>query len=210
MVRVIFVCKGNICRSPMAQGVFKEIVKREGLEGEIYIDSAGTHPYHLGKPPDERAQKSAVRHSIDISGQRARYLMLEDCRKFDYIVVMDKKNRRHVKQKCKDDGAAEVRLFLDYAPALPERQVPDPYYYDDPEGFEVVMDLVKAASEGLLEDIRRRHISKLSGDLRAPASYSSSLASTLLPKQPSTLTRFSKMWFRLWRTCAATVQRVLR
>lgn len=153
MVRVLFVCKGNICRSPVAQGVFEELVRREGLEGKIEVDSARTHSYHLGKAPDERAQKSAARRGIDICSQKARRFAPEDCRKFDYILVMDKKNRRRVARLCKG-SATEVRLFLEHASGLPEREVPDPVS-GGPEDFDLVMDLVEAASKGLLEYIKR-------------------------------------------------------
>jgi low molecular weight protein-tyrosine phosphatase len=157
MVRVLFVCMGNICRSPIAQGVFEDLVRREGLEGEISVDSAGTGSWHVGEPPDERAQKSARRRGIDIGSQRARRLRPEDCERFDYILFMDEENRLLVEPLCKG-GRAEVRLFLDYAPGFPQREIPDPYY-GGRDGFELVMDLVEAASEGLLEDIRRRHLS---------------------------------------------------
>lgn len=147
---------GNICRSPMAQGVFEEVVRRQELEGMVKADSAGTHCYHLGEAPDQRAQKSMTRRGIDIGSQRARRLTSEDCREFDYILFMDETNRRLVEPLCWD-GAAEVRLFLDYAPELPERDIPDPYY-GDLAGFDHVIKLVKAASEGLLEDIKKKHL----------------------------------------------------
>jgi protein-tyrosine phosphatase len=158
MVRVLFVCMGNICRSPVSQGVFEQVVRREGLEDEVEADSAGTHSYHVGYPPDERAQRSAVRRGIDIGSQQARRLSPEDCGKFDYILFMDEENRRLVEPLCRgENSSVEVRLFIDYAPGRPESEVPDPYY-GGPEGFELVMDLVEEASEGLLEDIRRRHL----------------------------------------------------
>lgn len=158
MVRVLFVCMGNICRSPVSQGVFEEVVRREGLEGEIEADSAGTHGfYHAGEPPDPRAQRSAAKRGIDISAQRARLLEREDCERFDYILTMDEENYERVAALCRSAASkAVVRPFLDFAPARPEREVPDPYG-GGPEGFELVMDLVEEASEGLLEDIRARH-----------------------------------------------------
>jgi protein-tyrosine phosphatase len=156
MVRVLFICLGNICRSPLAQGVFEEVVRREGLEGEIEADSAGTGSYHIGEAPDARGQKTARKRGIDISAQRARRLTRDDCERFDYILFMDEENRRLVEPLCRD-GTAEVRLFVDYAPGRPEPEVPDPYY-GGPEGFELIMDLIEEASEGLLEDIRRRHL----------------------------------------------------
>ena len=158
MVRVLFVCLGNICRSPISQGVFEEVVRREGLAGEIEADSAGTHGfYHAGEPPDPRAQRSAMRRGIDISAQRARLLEREDCERFDYVLTMDEENYERVAALCRSNGARTVvRPFLDFAPDRLEREVPDPYG-GGPEGFELVMDLAKAASEGLLRDIRERH-----------------------------------------------------
>ncbi len=162
MVRVLFVCMGNICRSPLAQGVFEDVLRREELENEVFVDSAGTGSWHVGEPPDERAQRSARLRGLDLSSQRARRLRPEDCERFDYILFMDEENRRLVEPLCKG-GTAEVQLFLDYATDLPQREIPDPYY-GGRDGFELVMDLVEAASEGLLEDIRRRH---LSGDAKS-------------------------------------------
>ena len=158
MVRVLFVCLGNICRSPVCQGVFEEVVRREGLEGAVEADSAGTHGfYHAGEPPDPRAQRSAAKRGIDISGQRARLLQREDCERFDYVLTMDEENYGRMAALCRSNGAKTVvRPFLDFAPDRPEREVPDPYG-GDPEGFELVMDLAEAASEGLLRDIRERY-----------------------------------------------------
>jgi protein-tyrosine phosphatase len=157
MIRVLFTCMGNICRSPIAQGAFEEVLRREDLEGNVEVDSAGTHGYyHAGEPPDARAQRSAARRGIDISFQRARRLILEDCQTFDYIVTMDEQNYRAVAALCRD-GGAKVRPFLDFAPDRPEREIPDPYY-GGPECFEHVLDLVEEASEGLLEEIKKKHL----------------------------------------------------
>ena len=156
MVRVLFVCMGNICRSPIAQGVFENVARREGLENEIFVDSAGTGNWHVGSPPDERAMKSARLRGLDISAQRARQISRDDCENFDYILTMDEENYHMVSSLCR--GSAVVRPFLDFAADSPEREVPDPYY-GGPDGFERVMDLVEEASEGLLEDIRERHLS---------------------------------------------------
>ena len=156
MVRVLFVCMGNICRSPVAQGVFENVARREGLADEILVDSAGTGNWHAGSPPDERALKSASLRGLDISVQRARQISRDDCETFDYILTMDEENYRMVSSLCR--GSAVVRPFLDFATDSPEREVPDPYYGGS-DGFERVLDLVEEASEGLLEDIRRRHLS---------------------------------------------------
>jgi protein-tyrosine phosphatase len=156
MVRVLFVCMGNICRSPLAQGVFENVLRREGLEGEVFVDSAGTGAWHLGEPPDERAQQSASLRGLDLSSQRARRIAPEDCENFDYILTMDEENYRAVAALCR--GSAVVRPFLDFATDSPEREVPDPYY-GGPDGFKRVLDLVEEASEGLIGDIRKRHLS---------------------------------------------------
>src|SRR3712207_3080858 len=100
MVRVLFVCLGNICRSPLAQGVFENVLRREGLGDEVFVDSAGTGSWHVGSPPDERAQKSASERGIDLSSQRARRIMLDDCRSFDYVLTMDEENYRAVTALC--------------------------------------------------------------------------------------------------------------
>jgi protein-tyrosine phosphatase len=156
VVRILFVCMGNICRSPLAQGVFENVLRREGLEYEVFVDSAGTGAWHVGSPPDERAQKSAGLRGLDLSSQRARRITPEDCDAFDYILTMDEDNYIVAASLCR--GRAVVRPFLDFAADSPEGEVPDPYY-GGPDGFERVLDLVEEASEGLLEDIRERHLS---------------------------------------------------
>jgi protein-tyrosine phosphatase len=155
MVRVLFVCMGNICRSPLAQGVFEDLVRREGLEEEVFVDSAGTGRWHVGSLPDERAQRSASSRGLDLSTQRARQVTPDDCQSFDYILTMDEENYRVVSALCRK-GGAEVRPFLDYAPDRFETEVPDPYYGGS-DGFEHVLDLVEEASEGLLEEIKKKH-----------------------------------------------------
>jgi protein-tyrosine phosphatase len=154
VVRILFVCMGNICRSPLAQGIFENVLRREGLEDEVFVDSAGTGAWHVGSPPDERAQRSAGHRGLDLSSQRARRITPEDCKTFDYILTMDEDNYHAVASLCR--GSAVVRPFLDFAANSPETEVPDPYY-GGPDGFEHVLDLVEDASEGLLEDIRKRH-----------------------------------------------------
>jgi protein-tyrosine phosphatase len=156
VVRILFVCMGNICRSPLAQGVFENVLRREGLEYEVFVDSAGTGAWHVGSPPDERAQKSAGLRGLDLSSPRARRITPEDCDAFDYILTMDEDNYIVAASLCR--GRAVVRPFLDFAADSPEGEVPDPYY-GGPDGFERVLDLVEEASEGLLEDIRERHLS---------------------------------------------------
>jgi protein-tyrosine phosphatase len=148
---------GNICRSPLAQGIFENVLRREGLEDEIFTDSAGTGRWHVGEPPDGRALSAASLRGLDISAQRARQIRPDDCDTFDYILTMDEENYRAVAALCR--GSAMVRPFLDFATNSPEGEVPDPYYGGS-DGFERVLDLVEEASEGLLEDIRERHLSR--------------------------------------------------
>ena len=153
-VKVLFVCMGNICRSPTAEGVFKRLVEEAGLADHVLVDSAGTHDYHVGSPPDRRAQAAAARRGYDLSRLRARKFGLDDCRTFDYVLVMDRGNLNRARSIC--GGFAEnVRLLMDFAPGRREREVPDPYT-GGPEGFEYVLDLIEDACRGLLEDVRRR------------------------------------------------------
>ncbi len=156
MVRVLFVCMGNICRSPTAQGVFETLVQRENLAQRIKIDSAGTHAYHVGEPPDPRATEAAKRRGVDLTTQRARKVKPEDFLEFDYVLAMDSSNYEALREICHPDYEDRLRLFLDFAPHLGVEDVPDPYY-GGPQGFERVLDLIEAASEGLLAEMRARH-----------------------------------------------------
>ena len=121
MVRVLFVCLGNICRSPLAQSVFENALRREGLEDEVFVDSAGTGSWHVGHPPDQRAQRSASLRGLDLSTQQARRVTLDDCQTFDYILTMDEENYRAVAALGRE-GPAVVRPFLNYAPSRPETE----------------------------------------------------------------------------------------
>ena len=148
---------GNICRSPTAHGVFRQLVAREGLDGVIEIDSAGTHAYHVGKPPDPRAQETAHSRGIDLKDLRARRARPEDFEYFDYVLAMDQDNYHGLCKICPPGYERKIALFMDYAPRMKIREVPDPYY-GGPQGFEQVFDMVEAASGGLLNDIRRRFL----------------------------------------------------
>ena len=156
MVKVLFVCMGNICRSPTAEGVFSVIVERAGLQDKIGIDSAGTHAYHVGEPPDPRAQKSAKARGIDISHLRARRAIEQDFERFDYVLAMDLDNLGNLQTICPPDQQAKLSLFLDYASHADIREVPDPYY-GGPLGFERVLDMVEDAAQGLLQTILTQH-----------------------------------------------------
>ncbi len=155
-VSVLFVCMGNICRSPTAEGVFRHIVEQEGLADDIHIDSAGTHAYHVGEQPDQRAQQTAHSRGIDLSQQSARKVRNDDFSQFDYVLAMDNDNHAILARMCPPDKDECLSLFLDFAESRQESEVPDPYY-GGPQGFEHVFDLVEDASRGLLEDIRKRH-----------------------------------------------------
>lgn len=157
MINVLFVCMGNICRSPTAHGVFQNLVVREGLGDLIKVDSAGTHAYHVGEPPDLRSQETSLQRGVDISGQRARQAQAEDFSRFDFLLAMDQDNYRVLSSICPVGMEHKLRLFLDFAPELNMREVPDPYY-GGASGFDRVFDMVEAASEGLLNEIRLRHL----------------------------------------------------
>jgi len=156
MVRVLFVCLGNICRSPTAEGVFRHVVERAGLLDRIEIDSAGTHAYHIGDPPDARSQEAARRRGIELGGLRGRKATSEDIERFDYILAMDEENLANLRAICPVGLDEKVRLFLEFAPNRPEREVPDPYFGGE-SGFERVLDMIDEASHGLLVHLRQRH-----------------------------------------------------
>jgi protein-tyrosine phosphatase len=146
---VLFVCLGNICRSPTAHGVFSHQVAEAGLSGKIVVDSAGTGAWHVGEPPDARAAAAALLRGYDLSPLRARQVTPSDFGRFDYILAMDRGNLSHLEALCPEGYTGQLGLFLDFHPASPIKEVPDPYYGGD-EGFEEVLDLVERAGEGLL------------------------------------------------------------
>jgi protein-tyrosine phosphatase len=144
---------GNLCRSPMAEGVFRGHVAQAGLDERIAIDSAGTHDYHIGEPPDPRAQKAAGRRGYDLSRLRGRQVTRADFSEFDYVVAMDATNRRALERLCPSQHAHKIRLLMEFSAAAALREVPDPYYGGE-QGFEQVLDMVEEASQGLLEHLR--------------------------------------------------------
>jgi protein-tyrosine phosphatase len=148
-MRILFVCMGNYCRSPTAEGVFRAVVQERAPDLSIEIDSAGTHDYHVGKPPDPRSVEAAARRGIDLLGLRARQVTDADFERFDYIIAMDRDNRAELLGRSPPHARERVRLFMEFAdrPDMPE--VPDPYY-GGTAGFELVLDLVEEASAGLL------------------------------------------------------------
>ena len=144
-MKVLFVCTGNICRSPTAEGVLRRLAELERLN--VHVESRGTHDYHVGEPPDERAQEHAKRRGYDLSAQRARHISRRDFEEFDLVLAMDRGHLRILQRLCPPQHAGKVRLFLQ------EADVPDPYY-GGAEGFEQVLDLVEAACRGLLHEMR--------------------------------------------------------
>jgi len=156
-IKVLFVCMGNICRSPTAQGVFRNLIEKEGLSHLISTDSAGTIAFHVGNPPDKRACETAVKRGLDLSDLRARQAVADDFERFDYVVAMDRENFDDLKNLCPAGQENKLHLFLDFAPHLDVQEVPDPYY-GGPGGFEKVFDLVEDASNGLLSRIKQQHL----------------------------------------------------
>ena len=151
---VLFVCMGNICRSPTAEGVFRYYVEQAELNQQLQIDSAGTHAYHVGEPPDRRARAAAERRGMSLDNIYARRVMTEDFERFDYIIAMDEDNLARLHDESPEEHRGKLHLFLDFS-AGDEREVPDPYY-GGAAGFERVLDLVEEASRGLLETLSRK------------------------------------------------------
>ena len=149
-VNVLFVCMGNICRSPTAHGVFEALVEQNKLGDRISVDSAGTHAYHVGETPDERSQAVALTHGYDLSTQQSRLIKKEDFEAFDYILAMDKANLYSLSKVSPLQD--RVYSLMDFAPERDESEVPDPYYGGD-HGFENVLTMIEAASQGLLNHI---------------------------------------------------------
>lgn len=154
-VSVLFVCLGNICRSPTAHGVFRDIVLRSDLADSITVDSAGTSDFHVGEAPDPRAMRAAMGRDVDISDLRARQVQARDFERFDYIIAMDRDNLSNLKQLRPTDFSGTLDLFLTFADVGVD-EVPDPYYGGE-RGFDTVLDLCQSASESLLDHIRRQH-----------------------------------------------------
>ena len=152
-IRVLLVCMGNICRSPMAHGVVRARLAAHGLETVVRLDSAGTHGYHAGSPPDQRAQAAARRRGLDISGLRARSVEESDFDMFDLILAMDQENVEALRRIAAEEHHHKIHLFLEYAAGDEGRVVPDPYY-GGPIGFERVLDMVEEATETLMSRIR--------------------------------------------------------
>ncbi len=153
---VLFICTGNICRSPTAQGIFEHKLALAGLDRKVFVDSAGTHGFHVGSKPDARARRAAARRGLDLSRQRSRRIETDDFVKFDYVIGMDYTNMAALHEQCPAAHRDKLLLLLlHFTPAAELEEVPDPYYGGS-EGFERVLDLLDGAADALLEDVRRR------------------------------------------------------
>lgn len=155
MIRVLFVCLGNICRSPTAEAVLRGRAERAGLLAHLHIDSCGTAGWHIGKRPDKRSEHVAAERGYDLSTLRARQFSDEDFRRFDYILTMDRDNLTQVVTRKPHHCDAHIGLFLDFISSSSTVEVPDPYY-GGPKGFEQVLDLIESASDALLEKVRAK------------------------------------------------------
>lgn len=153
MKRVLFVCTGNICRSPTAEGVLRKLAADAGLAHRIAVDSAGTHGYHAGEAPDARAQAHARRRGYDLSGLRARRFTREDFQAFDLILAMDREHHAILARLAPPSAGQKLRMMLEFARRPGGDEVPDPYY-GGPDGFELVLDLIEDAAEGLLDHLK--------------------------------------------------------
>ncbi len=154
-IKVLFVCMGNICRSPTAEGVFAKLLKERSMEDFFSIDSAGTHAYHVGEAPDLRAQKAALERGIELHHLKARKVIMGDFEDFDFLLAMDDENYAALSAACPEQYKNKIKYFLDYAPHLGTRIVPDPYY-GGKYGFEKVLDLIEEASSGFISALQKQ------------------------------------------------------
>lgn len=152
MKRVLFVCMGNICRSPTAEGVLRQIARARRVEDAVEIDSAGTGNWHVGSPPDHRAQEAASRRGIDLSGLRARQVGIGDMEYYDLIVAMDRRNRSHLVSMAQPRHRHKIRFLLEFSEQYEQEEVPDPYYGGD-HAFDLVLDMIEESCERLLDTI---------------------------------------------------------
>ena|SRR5688572_3055592 len=155
-INILFVCMGNLCRSPTAEAVFAHHVAKAGLEKRIGIESAGTHVGHAGDPADERAKRAAAKRGYDMSRCRTRPLHDRDFERFEYLLAMDDRNLEMLAHDCPPEHSEKLKLFMAYGMAGTTLSVPDPYY-GGVQGFERVLDMVEDAAQGLLRHLRHQH-----------------------------------------------------
>jgi len=154
-VKILFVCMGNICRSPTAHGVFESMLSKHHLGKRVMVDSAGTGPWHAGKAPDSRAQEAAKSRGYRLDHLRARQVKVEDFIEFDLVLAMDEHNIAELMKKCPEAYRDRVKLFLTFGSQSDHLEVPDPYYGGQ-RGFELVLDLIENASRGLIEHVKKQ------------------------------------------------------
>ncbi len=151
-VNVLFVCMGNICRSPMAEGIFARDIETAGFSDEVGFDSAGTHAFHVGKSPDERGREAVEKRQVDIEAQQARRIEMADFVQFDYILAMDRQNLDMLRYLCPPERRHTLHLITEFSPKLKNREIPDPYHGEEKD-FEAVLDMIEMASRGLVDTI---------------------------------------------------------
>ena len=151
---VLFVCTGNICRSPTAEAIFQKLAADAGIAESVTADSAGTHGYHVGEPPDPRAQEAAAKRGYDLSALRARRFEQADFQRFDLILAMDRDHYSILSNMARHSAGHKLKLMMSYARRFADEEVPDPYY-GGPQGFERVLDMLEDAARGLLESLRK-------------------------------------------------------
>ncbi|MHA4871225.1 low molecular weight protein-tyrosine-phosphatase [Duganella sp. PWIR1] len=156
-ISVLFVCMGNICRSPTAEGVFRHRVAAAGLEHRFLIDSAGTHGYHVGHPPDARSMEYAIKRGYDLSAQRSRKVSQQDFEEFDHVLAMDHDNLELLKAACPPQHRHKLALMMSHASRSGSDVVPDPYY-GGPQGFDQVLDYIEDATDGLIAALSGKKI----------------------------------------------------
>jgi protein-tyrosine phosphatase len=154
MIKVVFVCLGNICRSPTAEAIFQKLVDDAGLSNMIVVDSSGTSNWHVGGPPDNRSIATAKSRGIDMSMLKSRQAVSDDFNQFDYVIAMDHSNHQKLVAICPPGNESQLRMCLSFAPSIGLSEVPDPYYED---GFDAVFDMLEVAGRGLLAEIRDTH-----------------------------------------------------
>ncbi len=153
--RVLLVCMGNICRSPTAEAVLRQMIKNNKLGHIVEVDSAGTHGYHVGEAPDSRTQRAALARGYNLSQLRARKVARQDIDYFDLILAMDKSNLDNLRRMAPPEAHERIKLFMDYSKNFEDDEVPDPYYGLG-HGFDLVLDMVEDGAQGLIDEIRQK------------------------------------------------------